>query len=342
MKKQLLFISLEHWDEIWRRNQFLAVRLQNNYAITFVGPELPFWQICKKKIKNYQNIKIKYVYKFFPDKYLGFLNRIFYSFQIKNFIRDMLWINDPAKYFLNAQQIIYDITDDWTLVNPKIIKADQKLCQKANKIIVCSSQLYKKYKKTNKPVYLVKNGINLEDYISARKLSRPEYFLYTGSLHEERLSVVLMIKMAQAFPQEKFLYVGPIFFRPATVKKLKAYSNIILAGSKAYREIPGYMAQAKALIVPHVVSSFVNSLDPIKQYEYMLSPLPVIATNVSGFKDWPSLYTIAKKDQAFLKALNQVIYGKIKVNIPARLRAARQNTWAVRARGIKNILCAKS
>jgi hypothetical protein len=68
-KPKLIFISLENWDDIWRRNQFLAVRMQQDLDVTFIGPELPFWKIFKHKPGHYQKIKIKYIYKFFPEKF---------------------------------------------------------------------------------------------------------------------------------------------------------------------------------------------------------------------------------------------------------------------------------
>jgi glycosyltransferase involved in cell wall biosynthesis len=39
------------------------------------------------------------------------------------------------------------------------------------------------------------------------------------------------------------------------------------------------------LVVPHVVTPFTDSLDPIKLYEYQAAGRPVVSTPVGGFRD---------------------------------------------------------
>ena len=188
---KLLFVSLEHWDDVWRRNQFLAVRLQRDFQVTFLGPQLPFWRFFCRKRRNFQQINIRYVYKFLPDRFFPRLNRWLYALQYPR-KTDTLWINDHAKWFLleavRYRTSVYDITDDWTLVDTTAIGPDRFLCQAADTVIVCSQGLLRSRRKLTKNIILIKNGINLRDY-SFRRATR-KYFLYTGSLHEDRKSVV--------------------------------------------------------------------------------------------------------------------------------------------------------
>jgi hypothetical protein len=337
MKKNLLFISLEHWDQIWRRNQFLAVRLQKDFALTFIGPELPFWQIFKPKIFRYQNIKIRYAYKFFPEKYFPGLNKLLYKLQTTIYRRDILWNNDHSKYFLNAPRIIYDITDDWTILDPKIKKADDLLCQKAERIIVCSENLLRARAKFKAKTKLIKNGV---DFKPLKPNDKPgKYFLYTGSLHEERIDVSLVIALAKNYPAERFVFIGPSFFAPQIKEALNRYKNIELWGPRPYQELNKYMNEAKALLVPHLTTSFVNSLDPIKQYEYMLSDKPVVTTKVSGFKNLNDIFYVAQNKTEFLQAIEKIIKNRLNVNLPLRLKYARENSWDKRYNQVKEILC---
>ena len=340
MKPLLLFVSLEQWDDIWRRNQFFAVRLQKDFAVTFIGPQLPFWKAFVPKRTHYQGIKLRYVYKIFPERFFSRLNQQLYSWQYPR-RTDVLWINDHTKYFLlekiKYRQSMYDITDDWTLLDKKAIGPDRFLCQAVDQVIVCSQGLLHSRRKITKNITLIKNGLTRQDYRFFK--TGKKYFLYTGSLHEDRLDVALMIRLAKKFPQEKFVYVGPIFMRAKTVARLSRLKNICLAGAQPYAKMAEYMSQAKALIVPHVQSSFVNSLDPIKQYEYMLSDAPVIATNVSGFNEWPRLFTVVDKTR-FVAAIEQAIRGKIVVDVRARKAAAGQCTWDMRYKQIRGLLCA--
>lgn len=335
-KPKLIFISLENWDDIWRRNQFLAVRMQQDLDVTFIGPELPFWKIFKSKPGHYQKIKIKYIYKFFPEKYLPWLNKLFYKIQTVGSKADILWINDHNKYFMESPKIIYDITDDWTLLDPKIKQIDELLCQKADKIIVCSENLLRSRKKFKNKLSLIKNGVDLKP-LHSRDIPG-KYFLYTGSLHEERLDIPLVISLATHFPQERFVFIGPVFFSPKIRIELAKHKNIELWGAKPYPELAKYMNEAKALLVPHLTTNFVNSLDPIKQYEYMLSDKPVIATNISGFKDLQEIFCIAKNRAEFIKTTGLVIKNKLKVTKELRQKKAKENSWDERYKQVKKII----
>jgi len=354
--KKLVFISLEHWDDIWRRNQFFADRMQTDFDVDYVGPVLPITQLFKSKQKKYQNIKCHYIYKIIPKK-LGklayWINLVFYSIQILIKIglkTDILWINNHECHFfsniLKSCRCIYDITDDWTLINypeklrKAVSKADYMMSKDSDEIIVCSENLYtKKSIKFKEKLHLIKNGINIEDYQVSNELNvTGGYFLYTGSLHQERLDVDLMINIAAVYPDETFMYVGPIFFDEETRRKLQLHQNIILTGAKPYKNMPKLMAMSKALIVPHLQTKFVNSLDPIKQYEYMMSDKAVIVTNVSGFNEWGSIYTVVKTSDAFIDAIKVVIQNQIKVDVVLRKKMAEKNTWDIRYKEVKSVL----
>ena len=43
--------------------------------------------------------------------------------------------------------------------------------------------------------------------------------------------------------------------------------NVHLLGARPYEDVPAYLQHADVVIVPHRVSPFTESLDPIKAYE---------------------------------------------------------------------------
>jgi hypothetical protein len=49
--------------------------------------------------------------------------------------------------------------------------------------------------------------------------------------------------------------------------------------------VPAYVQHADVLVVPHVVTPFTDSLDPIKLYEYLAARRPVVSTPVAEFRD---------------------------------------------------------
>jgi glycosyltransferase involved in cell wall biosynthesis len=48
--------------------------------------------------------------------------------------------------------------------------------------------------------------------------------------------------------------------------------------------VPGYLQHADVVIVPHLVTPFTESLDPIKAYECLAVGRPTVATTVAGFR----------------------------------------------------------
>ncbi len=66
-----------------------------------------------------------------------------------------------------------------------------------------------------------------------------------------------------------------------------ARPNVQLLGARPYDQVPGYLQHASVVIVPHVVSAFTESLDPIKAYECLAVGRPTVATAVAGFRGLP-------------------------------------------------------
>ncbi len=59
----------------------------------------------------------------------------------------------------------------------------------------------------------------------------------------------------------------------------------MLVGAVHRDLVPGYLQHADVLVVPHLVTPFTDSLDPIKLYEYRAVGRPVVATPVAGVRD---------------------------------------------------------
>ena len=70
----------------------------------------------------------------------------------------------------------------------------------------------------------------------------------------------------------------PMLLAPFNDELLRSTPGVVLLGERGNQSIPGYLQHADALIVPHVVDDFTDSLDPIKMYEYQVVRRPIVAT----------------------------------------------------------------
>ena len=156
--------------------------------------------------------------------------------------------------------------------------------------------------------------------------------VYVGTLHEDRLDVQLCCDIADDLTNVHFVFVGPDCLQTASRYELARRTNIRLLGSRPYAVVPAYWQHADAIVIPHVVSPFTESLDPIKARECLAVGTPTIATPVAGFRDLGPPIRVVARD-GFAAALREAL------DEPRRTTAeANIFTWADAAREFRAVL----
>jgi glycosyltransferase involved in cell wall biosynthesis len=197
--RDLVFVSMENWDDIWRRNQFLCAEFTRRFPdlrILFVGlPRDVSHAIRKHRFNDlrsphpihppgFPNITLCRPLKFLPTTFaLGrWTNDLVVRLTIKHWMRRLhlenpiLWLNPHYAVHMvgrmGESKVIYDITDDWTELTqtPKMknltIRQDRELCRKADQVIVCSQRLFDIKRTLTKNLHLIPNGVDAEHYLS--------------------------------------------------------------------------------------------------------------------------------------------------------------------------------
>jgi len=195
--KELIFVSLESWDEIWRRNQFVCdglVRRHPDLRILFVEPPKDISNALRRgrwrelfrargrRVGAGGRIEITRALKFFPNSWPmgrrmnekmtgGHLRR---TAQRLGFRAPWLWINAHSEGHLagriQRKGVIYDVTDDWTSFeqdSPACAltrQQDQSLCRAADAVIVCSERLRELKQPLARAVHLIPNGVDGSHY----------------------------------------------------------------------------------------------------------------------------------------------------------------------------------
>lgn len=203
----LIFLSLENWDDIWRRNQFVCAELARRHPelrILFVGLPRNVGQHLKARkfapllapstvtLPEFPNITVTRPWRIGPETYDWGLrwNERLYRKHLRRWVRKLclrdpvLWINSHGAHFLPNHiahaGLIYDITDDWTTSSQteidrrRTIAADAALCRRADATIVCSQRLFDmKQALARNHLYLIPNGVDASHYASVCDASRP-------------------------------------------------------------------------------------------------------------------------------------------------------------------------
>ena len=213
--------------------------------------------------------------------------------------RPALWLNDPLAADLlrrTGWPALYDITDDWLLADrsprehDRLVESERYLLDHCRQVVVCSPRLLET-KSTRRPerVTLVPNAVDVDAYLA--DAPRPDdlppgpVVLYVGTLHRDRLDVDLCATLASGLRgAATFVLVGPVALDAAD-QTLLTGAGAVLLGAREHTTIPAYLKNADVLVVPHVVTEFTDSLDPIKVYEYLAAARPVVSTPVAGFRE---------------------------------------------------------
>lgn len=194
---ELIFVSIENWDDVWRRNQFVCGRIARrfpNSKILFVGTARDVSNQVRTgnkadlqapatwQVPGYPNIHVTRPLKFLPNTVAATrrINEKMYRDHARKvarqlgFRRPILWLNPHYAVHMvgkmGEDRVIYDITDDWITLTQsealtrRIIEQDRELCRVADAVIVCSEKLYELKKDLARNLHLIPNGVDADHY----------------------------------------------------------------------------------------------------------------------------------------------------------------------------------
>jgi glycosyltransferase involved in cell wall biosynthesis len=251
--------------------------------------------------------------------------------------------------------VVYDITDDWTSFkqSPRLMelvqRQDAELCERADAVIVCSERLCE-MKRGVVPadrLHLIPNGVHTEHYrsvmdrgavlpVMAREWKKP-VMGYTGTVHGERVDVSLVRRLAAARGVGSVVLVGPNHLTPSEREALRL-PNVFMPGAVAYRNIPDVMRAFDVCIVPHRMTAFTESLNPIKLWEYLAGGKPIVSTDVAGFRDYPKVVSVARTPEEFIAAALAAVGEGGSGQSEARRAEAEKHGWSKRVDLIEQVL----
>lgn len=373
--RDVIFVSLEDWDEIWRRNQFVCAELARRHpkvTILFVEPPVDVLhdlghgrarrikERATRSICGLNNIIVTRPLKAFPNSLplSRKINQKIFREHVKRVSQKLgmqqpiLWINPHWAHHLAGQMgeraVIYDITDDW--VSPtqyetqrrRVAQEDAELCWKADAVIVCSKKLLEMKRTMASNLHLIPNGVDVKHYQS--KLNgeheptwRKPVLGYTGTLHPERVDVPLVEELARNMPDASVVLIGPNHLSAADRARLKACANVMIGGPVPYQDIPRYMRGFDVCITPHRRSEFTESLNPIKLWEYLAVGKPIVSTDVAGFRDYPQVVRLARDSNEFISQVREAVKENGQLR-EARQELAAQNSWNPRVDQIERLI----
>ena len=328
--------SLEPWDEVWRRNQHLAtelLRLRPTLRLLFAeAPVDVAWSLRQRRWPAPSALRrigdSGRLWAMAPRKWLprriwsggdsALFRQVVSASRKLEFDRPVLWINDSTYAPIlksTGWPSVYDVTDDWLLgMAPtremdRQWRNDSRMLRDATEVVVCSPAL-RESRGRARQVHLVPNGVDI-DHLRAPTSRPPDLptgriVMYQGTLSDGRLDVDLCISICEGLDHRATLvFIGPNSLTRESTQLLSSAGAVILGG-RPYADLPAYLQHADILVVPHQVTPFTESLDPIKAREFLCIGRPVVSTPVAGFRDLDPPIVIAGRE-SFVSEMSAIL-----------------------------------
>ena len=232
---------------------------------------------------------------------------------------DILWFDSPLFGFL-LDTITYkksilriaDYSKGFGAVSDTQFDAEIKIANKVNAVIYTAKNLKEKYDqiKDKSKMHYLPNGIDLDFFRTADRslpqeledISEPRV-IYVGSIHY-CFDVDLVYYFAKNLPNYSFIIIGPEQKDLSLLRKLK---NVHILGAISYNKIPAFLYNSQVGIIPFNVKDYpdlVNSINPLKMYEYLACGLKVVSVEWEQIKDMANYVHFAGDKEEFLSCIS--------------------------------------
>ena len=282
---------------------------------------------------------------------------------------DLIWVGYCGRYDLVKCfphiPVVYDrmdnnvlLTRDW-LTRRYLICAEKWICARAQIVLTSAKKLYEQMKGLRDHVYLLPNALPEnygENYLPSDgwQEDNGEKYLLSDALQGDDAGSSLLFGKAGV---RNFLYVGTIaewfdydsircmathgndkitLVGPVTGEKVRL-SNVHYTGKVPKEEIGAYIAQSDVCLYPFRKGKLLDTINPVKIYEYLAFNKPVIARRsmeTEQFADYVYLYSDEKE-------LKQLLCAKLEPPFATKEaydRFVSGNTWGCRAAFLEQIL----
>jgi glycosyltransferase involved in cell wall biosynthesis len=252
-----------------------------------------------------------------------------------------LWIDSPIFGFL-LDMIPHEISvlriadelSGFPELGTNIIEAEKSLIQKVDLVVATARNLEKKAAELGaKKTLFLPNGVDLINF-SGKRLAEPADLaaipapraVYVGAI-ERWFNAEWIAFAASRLTNVSFVIIGQ--YEPGTFPDLERLPNVFLLGKRAYETVPAYLAHSQVGLIPFRQLPFIDSVNPIKLYEYMACGLPVVATRWKTLEEAASPALLAANEEEFTRAIQDAL--RIPPEQKERfVRFATANSWTKR------------
>lgn len=238
---------------------------------------------------------------------------------------------------------VYYCTDDYTewpgAEKSIILNMEEKILEKMDLFVPVSQRLLDIKNIRGKPHLLLPHGVDIEHFKKANqhvghskgRFSWPciGYF----GLVDERLDFDLILSLVKARPQWSWVFLGPIQTCP---KELLRHPSCRFLPPVPYSVLPETVCCFDVLLLPYKNNLLIQASNPLKFRECIATGKPVVCYSMPWAMDYSDVVTLCRNFEEFLKALDDFVEGRKKLEPEKQWLKISHEPWEVRAEALAN------
>jgi len=362
-KQGILYLMGIQWNWIKQRPHFIAEGLAEKYDLVTLSKK----SLTQKGDGNETPVKVVYPIRLIPERISLFkrINTSIYKRYVDYYLRrcKFVWFcapNEISEYVLtkcsNEHVVIYDCMDDMLAFpsskdNIKAIFAREESLVKRANVIFCSAnhlkeKICERYS-INKDITVLNNAlvINEENATSRDDLLRLKPgFVKSAAFKISYIGTVadwfdfeLIEKILLSIPKAEIHLWGPCSQR---LKDANERKGVFFHGPVDHKYVKTIMENSNALIMPFVVNELIQSVNPVKLYEYIYSGVPCLAPLYGESKPFGDYCYLYKDHGDCIDELKHILdkTPSISKTKDECENFAKANTWSQRMKVILNVM----
>jgi glycosyltransferase involved in cell wall biosynthesis len=255
---------------------------------------------------------------------------------------DLVWLTNPVYQPLAARMargcLAVRVADDhmrFRDVPPAIQRLEDAAIRDADVVFAVAGSVYERLAASRQGVVRLPNGVDAAHFETPRdepadiaSLPHPRV-VYVGAL-EYWFDVDLLERSVRANTEASFVVIGP--HGDGRVAALASrLPNLHTLGPRPYEHVPAYLQHCDVGIVPFARDALVDSIHPIKVYEYLAAGLPVVSVRWAELESMQAPVMLAERGEFVERLEAALAEGSDRAGSRhARLAYARANSWDAR------------
>lgn len=351
--KKMVFFSPVDWRWIKQRPQFLAEEIGAYCTVSVIYP----WRNRRKGLqaKAYSPVHI-HPYFTVPEfggripllkKWNPFISRA----QIEKFLTkerpNYLWLTMPWQVDLIPKnlncEIVYDCMDDYASISMQSNMREQTWQQERrliamSKLVFASSThlvdlLNERFSLPPEKIHLLRNGYSADWMIQKSSVASDTSVLrfgYFGTIGRW-FDFDLILKSIESCHKLEYHLFGPT----ENGVSIPQNTKIISHGVVEHNIIPKFAEKMDALVMPFVPNEIVQSVDPVKLYEYICLNKPILCIRYPEVKRFAPFVILYSTQAEYIDGVFSIDKDRTPRYTERQAVAfLEKNSWSVRAKEV--------